>query len=73
LQVGHHADINVFDIDRLASAQPTYARDFPNGAGRLKIGATGYAATLVNGTIVTEQGANTGARPGNVIREFQRG
>ena len=73
LQVGHHADINVFDIDRLASKQPTYERDFPNGAGRLKIGAVGYAATLVNGVVVTEQGTNTGARPGSVIREFQRG
>ena len=72
LTVGHHADINVFDIDALASEHPRYANDFPNGAGRLKIGARGYAATIVNGTVVTEQGSNTGARPGRVIREFSR-
>ncbi|MEO5723274.1 MAG: amidohydrolase family protein, partial [Ilumatobacteraceae bacterium] len=72
LRVDNHADINVFDIDRLASQQPTYENDFPNGAGRFKIRASGYAATLVNGVVVTEQGNNTGARPGRVIREFHR-
>jgi N-acyl-D-amino-acid deacylase len=72
LAVGNFADVNVFDVDRLASDHPAYANDFPNGAGRLKIGARGYAATLVNGVIVTEQGANTGDRPGRVIREFAR-
>jgi N-acyl-D-amino-acid deacylase len=72
LQVGNFADINVFDIDTLASAHPTYVNDFPGGAGRLQIGARGYAATIVNGAVVTEQGVNTGARPGRVLREFTR-
>jgi len=72
LQVGQFADINVFDIDTLASEHPTYVNDFPNGAGRLQIRARGYAATIVNGAIVTEQGSNTGERPGRVIREFAR-
>ena len=40
--------------------------------GRFCVGADGYAATLVNGQVVTEQGDNTGARPGRVIREFVR-
>jgi len=70
---GHFADLNVFDIDTLASTHPTYVNDFPGGAGRLQIGARGYAATIVNGAIVTEQGTNTGERPGRVIREFARG
>ncbi len=72
LQVGQFADVNVFDIDTLASTHPTYVNDFPGGAGRLQIGARGYAATIVNGAVVTEQGANTGERPGRVIREFAR-
>lgn len=72
LQVGQFADINVFDIDTLASDQPTYVNDFPNGAGRLQIRSRGYAATIVNGAIVTEEGNNTGERPGRVIREFAR-
>ncbi len=73
LTVGSFADINVFDIDALSSGQPWFENDFPNGAGRLKIGAHGYAATLVNGSIITEHGVNTGERPGRVIREFSRG
>lgn len=72
LEPGKFADINVFDIDAVTSEQPRYANDFPNGAGRLKIGARGYAATLVNGAVVTEQGVNTGVRPGRVLREFAR-
>lgn len=72
VDVGKHADLNVFDLAALAPEHPVYATDFPNGAGRLKIGSRGYAATIVNGSVVTEQGANTGARPGRVIREFSR-
>jgi len=72
LAVGNFADVNVFDIDALASEHPRFENDFPNGAGRLKIGARGYAATLVNGAVITEQGTNTGERPGRVIREFAR-
>ena len=34
--------------------------------------STGYAVTLVNGEVVTEQGELTGARPGRVLREFAR-
>lgn len=70
---GAFADLNVFDLDALASEHPEYANDFPNGAGRLKVRSRGYAATVVNGQIVTEEGTNTGARPGRVIREFARG
>ncbi|MGH1506448.1 MAG: D-aminoacylase, partial [Acidimicrobiales bacterium] len=65
--------LNVFDIDALDSEHPVYANDFPNGAGRLKIGSRGYAATIVNGDVVTEHGTNTGNRPGRVLREFARG
>lgn len=72
LAVGSYADINVFDVQRLASRYPEFAYDFPNGAGRFKLGSRGYAATLVNGQVVAEEGVNTGARPGRVIREFAR-
>ena len=72
LSVGHYADINVFDVDALACEHPEYRNDFPNGAGRFTIGSRGYAATIVNGVIVTEQGRNTGERPGQVIRDFAR-
>ena len=49
-------------------ANETFTRTFPGGAGRLCVRAEGYAATLVNGVVVTEQGEHTGARPGRVVR-----
>ena len=73
LRVGAFADVNIFDPERLQTAYPEYSFDFPNGKGRLKVRAQGYAATIVNGEVVTEQGNHTGARPGRVIREFARG
>jgi N-acyl-D-aspartate/D-glutamate deacylase len=73
VEVGRYADLNVFDPDRLQPGYPEYRTDVPGGSGRLCVGATGYAATLVNGEVVTEQGTNTGARPGRVLREFRRG
>jgi N-acyl-D-amino-acid deacylase len=72
LRPGAFADVNVFDADALQVGYPTYVNDFPGGAGRLLVRSTGYAATLVNGVVVTEQGELTGARPGRVLREFAR-
>ena len=73
LAVGSYADINVFDPAALAPEYPEYVNDFPNGKGRLCVRSRGYAATLVNGEVVTEQGGHTGNRPGRVLREFARG
>jgi N-acyl-D-amino-acid deacylase len=72
LQVGQYADVNVFDIAELNAEHPEYVNDFPNGAGRLMIRSQGYAATIVNGKVVTEHGRHSGERPGRVIREFAR-
>ncbi len=67
---GWYADLNVFDIDRLASHYPTYVNDFPGGKGRFIVRSDGYAATIVNGQVVVEDGDHTGARPGTVLRDF---
>jgi N-acyl-D-aspartate/D-glutamate deacylase len=72
LTPGSFADLNIFDPAGLRFGYPTYVNDFPNGVGRLAVRAEGYAATLVNGVTVTEQGEHTGARPGRVIRQFRR-
>jgi N-acyl-D-amino-acid deacylase len=73
LRPGAYADINVFDPARLNGLYPEYVQDFPNGKGRLRTRAVGYAATVVNGQVVAEDGAHTGARPGKVLRQFSRG
>ena len=64
--------LGVDDWAGLASKHPVYVNDFPGGAGRLQVGGRGYAATIVNGTVIAEEGVNTGARPGKVLREFSR-
>lgn len=73
VEAGRFADLNVFDPEGLQVGYPTYVNDFPGGTGRLCVRASGYAATIVNGTVVTEHGEHTGARPGRVLREFSRG
>jgi len=72
LKVGNFADVNVFDYDRLATRYPDYVYDFPGETGRFIVKSDGYAATLVNGQVIAEDGMHTGNRPGTVIRDFDR-
>lgn len=68
LAVGARADLNVIDYDRLALARPEMVYDLPGGARRLMQRATGYLATVVSGQVVARDGADTGARPGRLLR-----
>ena len=70
---GWHADLNVIDLEALGSTQPVYRNDFPYNGGRFVVESTGYDATIVAGEVVVAAGEHTGARPGTVIREFERG
>ena len=69
---GAFADVNVLDPVRLRFGYPEYVHDFPDGKGRLRVRSEGYAATLVNGRVITEHGRHTGERPGRVLRDFAR-
>ena len=73
LKEGYLADINVIDYDRLSTHHPEYVNDFPHGGGRFIVKSSGYTATLVAGQVVVENCQHSGNRPGEVIREFQRG
>jgi N-acyl-D-aspartate/D-glutamate deacylase len=68
LQVGSYADINVIDWEGLHLPAPTYAYDFPGGAGRYVQGASGYDATLVNGQVFMEHGVHTGVFAGTLLK-----
>jgi len=70
--VGAKADLNVIDLDRLTLHAPTVAHDLPGGGRRLVQRADGYAATIVNGTVVYRDGDATGALPGRLVRGPQR-
>ena len=73
IRQGWHADLNVIDYDKLETCQPEFVHDFPHNGGRFIVKSQGYAATIVAGRIVVENGYHTGQRPGTVIRDFQRG
>ena len=68
LAVGKRADINVFEVDRLAERMPEIVHDFPFGAPRFIQKAHGYHATLCNGQVVLRDDELTGECAGTVIR-----
>jgi N-acyl-D-aspartate/D-glutamate deacylase len=66
--VGLRADINIIDMDTLDLEYPRAVDDLPAGGRRLMQAAHGYVATIVNGEITRRNGADTGARPGRLVR-----
>ena len=66
--VGKKADVNVIDMDALTLHAPRMAYDLPAGGHRLVQGASGYDATVVSGVVTRRHGADTGARPGRLVR-----
>jgi N-acyl-D-aspartate/D-glutamate deacylase len=71
LQAGAFADINIIDLDKIYLHLPEVRHELPTGAPHLYQGASGYAATIVNGQVVMRDGTHTGALPGRLIRNAQ--
>jgi N-acyl-D-amino-acid deacylase len=65
---GCRGDLNLIDFDRLQLHRPELVHDLPGGARRLVQRADGYVATIVAGETVLEEGRDTGARPGRLLR-----
>jgi N-acyl-D-aspartate/D-glutamate deacylase len=65
---GAKADVNVIDFERLQLRRPELVADLPGDAKRLVQRSDGYLATLNCGEITFEHGADTGARPGRLVR-----
>jgi N-acyl-D-aspartate/D-glutamate deacylase len=72
LEPGMKADLNLIDLDALRIETPTMIADLPAGMPRLMQTAQGYVASMVSGEIVQENGKETGARPGKVVRGTER-
>ena len=68
LRTGAFADLNVIDLEGMRLPQPEYVHDFPGGAGRYVQRATGYSATIVNGSVFMEDGEHTGELAGRLLR-----
>jgi len=72
LRPGMKADLNVIDLDALAVASPRVQQDLPAGGRRFLQDASGYVATIVNGTVIRRNGESTGALPGELLRGRRR-
>jgi N-acyl-D-aspartate/D-glutamate deacylase len=68
LAPGYAADITIFDPETVAPLMPHVVEDLPGGARRIEQRAVGYAATVVNGQLLTRDGEPTEARPGRLLR-----
>ena len=68
LRAGLAADITVFDPVTVNTLEPEYVRDLPGNETRMIQKAVGVPHTVVNGEVVIENGAPTGAYPGRVLR-----
>ena len=65
---GWHADLVVFDPERVASGPVTLVDDLPGGGERLDAGSVGIELVVVAGHEVVRDGRVTEARPGRVLR-----
>jgi N-acyl-D-aspartate/D-glutamate deacylase len=68
LAPGWYADVLVFD-PATVDCGPLYTRhDLPGGASRLYADGVGVKHVFVNGVEIVREGAETGNRPGTVLR-----
>jgi N-acyl-D-aspartate/D-glutamate deacylase len=65
---GYHADLVLFDPERIASAPATLVADLPGGSARLTADAEGIAHVFVNGVETVTDNTATGATPGTILR-----
>jgi N-acyl-D-aspartate/D-glutamate deacylase len=68
LRPGLAADIAIFDPDTIRPLPVDKVFDLPAGAWRLRELPAGVFYTIVNGEVLVENGAPTGALPGRVLR-----
>ncbi|HET9916499.1 MAG TPA: amidohydrolase family protein, partial [Candidatus Binatia bacterium] len=68
LRPGMAGDVAIFDPATINTQEPEYVQDLPGNETRMIQKATGVPYTVVNGTVVIENGAPTGALPGKVLR-----
>jgi N-acyl-D-aspartate/D-glutamate deacylase len=72
LAPGFAADLTVFDPKTVGPTMPYVVHDVPGDQRRIEQRATGFAATIVNGEVLTRDGEATEARPGRLLRAGSR-
>jgi N-acyl-D-aspartate/D-glutamate deacylase len=67
IRPGLAADLALFDPATVRECEPEMVSDLPGGERRLVQRAIGVKMTVVNGEVLTEDGAHTGALPGKIL------
>jgi N-acyl-D-aspartate/D-glutamate deacylase len=65
---GFVGDLNLIDLEGLRLHRPQIVHDLPGDAKRFLQRADGYVATVKRGEVTFEEGEDTGARPGRLLR-----
>ncbi len=65
---GYHADLVLFDPDRIDAGQAKLVHDLPGDSPRLDSRATGMVSVRVGGVETIRDDEITGAIPGKVLR-----
>ncbi|MEW1550569.1 N-acyl-D-amino-acid deacylase family protein [Streptomyces tsukubensis] len=65
---GHHADLVLFDPERIGAGPARLVHDLPGGSPRLDAKAIGVVSVRVNGVETIRDDRVTGAVPGTVLR-----
>ncbi|MGH7790059.1 MAG: N-acyl-D-amino-acid deacylase family protein [Candidatus Binatia bacterium] len=65
---GYHADLMLFDPDRIRLGKKQLVHDMPGGEARWQVRPEGIARVIVNGRTIVKDGELTGARAGRVLR-----
>jgi N-acyl-D-aspartate/D-glutamate deacylase len=68
LRPGMAADVFVFDPAAIDLEPPEQVNDLPEGAPRYIQHARGIRYTIVNGSVLMDNGSHTGSYPGKVLR-----
>ncbi|HWO42714.1 MAG TPA: amidohydrolase family protein, partial [Candidatus Eisenbacteria bacterium] len=68
LRPGYAADFAIFDPKTVRAHEPEWANDYPAGSKRLIQRCEGMHYTIVNGTVVQQDGRVSGELPGQVLR-----
>ena len=69
---GRRADLNLIDLDRVGITTTEMLHDLPAGGKRLVQRAEGYETTVVAGEVIRQDGKDTGALPGRLVRGARR-
>ena len=68
IAVGHHADLVLFDPERIGSGEIHERKDLPGDSSRLFAESTGIVRVFVNGAPIVADGVALEATPGRILR-----